>query len=97
MLAAMTYGVLPTQEEFNEAFEACVDGRYSISFGYSDSQALDGFKLGDGEYTATELWDAITEIVNSEHDPITVSEDDRKNAAMDVVSCILDTLGFEWI
>jgi hypothetical protein len=157
---SLTYGVLPSREEFDSAFEREVSGDYHITLGHTDSEACEGFRLGDGEWSADQLWQAITEIVNAEPDAITVSEDSewedvyqvfypgtdrafveigpdesdliewaqrfcehhvthvevarqalafasaygevghdftRKDAAMDVVSCILDTLGFEWI
>ena len=67
---------MPTIEEFESAFEAeCPRGIYAIRLGHSDSRAMDGFKLGDGDYTATELYSACVEIVNSAADSITVSED----------------------
>jgi len=158
---SMTYGQLPTREEFDAAFERGVPGnRYRISLSHSDAMACDGFSLGDGEWTADQLWHAITEIVNFPGDEITVSDDEtwedvyqvlyrgtdrapieigpdesdliawaqkfcqhhvthveiarqalnfaaaygevghdfsRHESAMDLVSSILDTLGFEWI
>lgn len=163
---SMTYGQLPSREEFDAAFEREVPGGYRITLGHSDAQACEGFNLGDSEWSADALWDAINQIVDSPSDAITVSEDDewedvyqvfypgtdrapveigpdeteliewaarfrqgsecnsyscssietarqalnfaaayggvgrdftRRDAAMDLVSCILDTLGFEWI
>jgi hypothetical protein len=157
----MTYGTLPSWEEFQAAFDREVAGtKYHITLSQSDAEACEGFMLGDGAWTAEELWHAITEIANSPGDEITVSEDDewedvyqvfyhgthhapveigpdesdliewaqrfcdhhvthvelarealnfaaaygevghdfsRQESAMELVSSILDTLGFEWI
>jgi len=158
---SMTYGQLPTREEFDAAFEAEVTGsKYRIVLSDSDAESCEGFGLGDGEWTADQLWRAICEITNYTGDEITVSEDEtwedvyqvfypgtdrphieigpdeleliewaqrfcehhvthveiarealnfasaygevghdftRQESAMDLVSSILDTLGFEWI
>ena len=158
---SMTYGQLPSREEFDAAFTQEVQsGRYRITLSHGDSRACDGFQLGDGAWTAEELWSAIIEIVNDPGDEITVSDDEtwedvyqvfypgtdrapieigpdeselmewaqrfcehhvthveiarealdfaaaygqvgndftRRDIAMDLVSSILDTLGFEWI
>jgi len=158
---SMTYGQLPMREEFDAAFEREVTGtRYRITLSHSDAESCEGFSIGDGEWTAEQLWRAICEIVSHAGDEITVSEDDnwedvyqvfypgtdrapieigpdeseliewaqrfcehhvthvgiarealnfasaygevghdctRQESAMDLVSGILDTLGFEWI
>jgi hypothetical protein len=157
---SLTYGQLPSREEFDAAFEREVHGSYRITLSRSDSDACEGFDIGDGEWTAEQLWRAINQIVDFPGDEITVSEDDewedvyqvfypgtdrapveigpdeseliewaqqfcehhvthveiarqalnyaaaygevghdftRRDAAMDLVSSILDTLGFEWI
>jgi hypothetical protein len=157
----LTYGQLPSREQFDSAFEREVHGRvYRITLSHTDAETCDGFILGDGEWSADELWKAINQIVEFPGDAITVSEDDewedvyrvfypgtdrafveigpdesdliewaqrfcehpvthvqiarealafaaaygevgrdftRHDAATDLVSCILDTLGFEWI
>jgi hypothetical protein len=73
----MTYGQLPSREDFEAAFEREVPGSgYRISLSSSDARACDGFKLGDGEWTADELWNAISEIANFPGDEITISEDE---------------------
>lgn len=99
---SMTYGVLPTREQFSEAFDReCPRGQYNIRLGASDSRTVDGFKLGDGDWTESQLWDAIQEIVNASQvapDEETQSEYyARIDLAMDLVSSIMSTLGFEWI
>jgi hypothetical protein len=52
-----------------------VSGEYRITLSQSDSRACDGFNLGDGEWTADELWSAICQIVDCPGDEITVFED----------------------
>jgi hypothetical protein len=158
---SMTYGQLPTREEFDAAFESETEGgSYRIALGPSDAESCEGFSIGDGEWTADQLWRAISEIVSYPGDEITVSEDEnwedvyqvfypgtdrapieigpdesdliewaqrfcehhvthveiarealnfaaayggvghdfsRQESAMDLVSGIFDTLGFEWI
>jgi hypothetical protein len=158
---SMTYGELPSWEEFDAAFDREVPkGKYRITLSHSDARACDGFILGDGEWTAADLWRAIGQIVNDAGDEITVSESEewedvyhvlfpgtdrtpveigpdeceliewaqrfcenhvthvqvarealnyaaaygeighdfnRRDAAMDLVSSILETLGIEWI
>ena len=156
----LTYGQLPSREEFDSAFDREVQGKYRITLSQSDAKACEGFNLGDGEWSAEELWHAVNQVVDFAGDAITVSEDDewedvyqvfypgtdrarveigpdeseliewaqrfcehhithveiarealnfaavygevgrdfsRREAAMDLVSSILETLGFEWI
>src|ERR1039458_7602776 len=155
----LTYGQLPSREEFDSAFDREVQGKYRITLSQSDAKACEGFNLGDGEWSAEELWHAINLVVDFPGDEITASEDDesenvyqifypgtdrapveigpdepeliewakrfcehhithveiarealnfaaayggvghdftRRDAAMDLVSSILETLGFEW-
>lgn len=74
---SMTYGILPTREAFDAAFEAECPNGYRITLGRSDSDACEGFKLGDGQWSADDLWSAIGEIVASKGDTIAVSEDEE--------------------
>lgn len=74
MTQSMTYATLPTRERFDDAFDAECPNGYRISLGSSDSRACDGFRLGDGTWTADQLWDAINEIISFGGDDITVSE-----------------------
>lgn len=95
---SMTYGVMPTQEQFQAAFDQeCPKGVYRIrNLSVSDSVAVADFQLGDGDWTALQLWEAINEI---DHFQPGAEEglQRRHDSAMDLVSSILDTLGFEWI
>src|SRR5260370_34728316 len=75
---SMTYGQLPSHEEFDAAFDREVEGgKYRIMLSHSDAEACEGFALGDGKWTAEGLWQAIGEIVNHPGDEITVSEDEE--------------------
>lgn len=99
---SMTYGTMPTFGDFETAFDAeCPRGTYAITLGSSDSRAMDGFKLGDGEWSTRPLYDACQEIVNaSQVAPIGAHQSryyEKFDAAMDLVSSIMGTLGFEWI
>ncbi len=93
----MTYGVMPTLEQFQEAFDReCPKGTYNIQLARSDSAAVEDFKLGDGDWTALQLWEAINEIVHFQPGYEQAAKW-RHDQVMDLVSSILDTLGFEWI
>jgi hypothetical protein len=73
---SLTYGQLPSQAEYEAAFEREVPGgKYRIALGHCDAQACEGFALGDGEWSADALWRAISEIFAHPGDEITVSED----------------------
>ncbi len=94
---SMTYGVMPTFEDFERAFnEECPRGRYSIVLGSSDNRAADGFRLGDGEWTATDLYSACVEIADVWHAE-RCTDETVTDVALGLVCSILDTLGFEWI
>ena len=97
MTIYMTYGTMPMFEEFESAFDARHPrGRYSIVLGSSHSRAVDGFKLGDGEWRARELYDACREITST-WGAERCTDETATDAALDLVASILDTLGFEWI
>jgi hypothetical protein len=74
---SMTYGQLPSREDFDAAVTRELQGgTYRITLSHSDSESIAGFALGDGEWTAEALWSAICEIVNFPGDKITVSKDE---------------------
>ena len=75
---SLTYGQLPSREEFDAAFDReCQGGKYRIRLGHSDAEACEGFILGGGKWTAEQLWQALCEIANHPGDEITVSEDEE--------------------
>ncbi len=96
-MKSMTYGVMPSHEDFDAAFERECPNGYNITLGASDSKAVDGFKLGDGCWTADQLWDAVNEIVTHWATDTNDEAGDLQDTRVDLVSCILGTLGFEWI
>lgn len=107
-----TFGELPAREEFSALWEARDEagelrgGRYHITLGRSDSEALERYQLGDGAYTESELYSALAEIV-SDPEPWDLIDDpegremhrsyERHDEAMSFVSSILETLGMEWV
>lgn len=103
-MKSLTYGILPTAEEFRLAFEReCPDGKYAITLGRSDSKALMAFRLCDGAFHYWDLWDAINEVVNvhelgpEELKDVPHEAEGMDETRMSLVSGILQTLGFEWI
>lgn len=98
----MTYGTLPTYEEFEAAFDdQCPRGTYNIMLGSSDAQACENFKLGDGRWTCRALYEACQEIVEASQ--VAPASDEQSeyykalDVAMSLVSGVMITLGFEWV
>lgn len=79
-MRSMTYGKLPTQGEFDAAFDAEVHGKYRIR---NDA------RMGNVDLTASELWAEVYKA--------TREWEEGDDAAGDWASCVLSTLGFEWI
>ena len=104
-MQTMTYGIMPAFDDFEKAFDReCPRGSYAIRLNSSDSRACDPFKLGDGDWNARELYDACVQVVTAEpleddYDTAKAYRDALKqyDAVLDLVSSIMDTLGFEWI
>lgn len=96
-MQSMTYGVMPTSEQFQEAFDReCPSGTFSIRMNGRDAGVTANFLIGDGDWTALQLWEAINEI--SHYQPgADEAAKYRHDAAMNLVSSILDILGFEWV
>ncbi len=93
MRKSMTYGVLPTREEFDTAFEQVspLTGRFRFS---NDP------RVGTVELTCSELWREIGK-AHDEWYAAGVSDADRNTASEDAAgqwcSDVLGVLGFEWI
>lgn len=88
MRKSMTFGEMPTREEFGEAFETeCPNGEYRISLASSDAAACEGTRLGTDSYTESQLWDVISEVMAMGPDDITitVSEDEETEKAYQVI------------
>lgn len=107
-----TWGELPTRDEFQSLWDARDDagelrgGLYRITLSRSDSEAVERYGMGEGSYTAQELYRSLLEVVNDPEpwDLVDVPEDrttyrcyERHEQAMNLVSSILETLGMEWI
>jgi len=87
-MVSMTYGTLPTQDEFLRAFANEVEGtRYRIRAGLSDRRIID-----DGDYTSAELWVEVQKLTYRWLHGQPFAEQ-----AGNLASAILETLGFEWI
>jgi hypothetical protein len=94
-MQSMTYGAMPSRDEFTSAFDReCPDG-YEIQLNRTDSRAVEGFRLDDGSLSESDLWFALREI--NDADPREFGDCEQHERAMDVVSSIMFTLGFEWI
>ena len=98
MNKTMTYGQLPTKEQFYQAFESKVDGElYSVKAGpchdLFESVGGSGLDCPAGcsrEYDKETLWRLVNELTS-------IWEDEMDDSAGDDVSSILTTLGFEWV
>lgn len=79
----MTYGQMPTREEFDAAFEEiCPDGYFK--FGNDPI-------YGDSWVTASDLWAKMNSIMESAIAP------DEDAEQVDWVGDVLNVLGFEWV
>lgn len=95
-MTSMTYGDLPTREAFDAAWEAEGLDSYRVRLNSRDSDALDWacpeFAVA-GPWEADELWEILTGLTAcwESGDPY------AGDAAGDLASSILTTLGFEWV
>lgn len=79
----MTWGTLPPQDEFEQAFDGKVNGlKYKIKAGAASQPEW----FPEGEYTSDELYELIGKMSK-------IPDEEQQNFASD----ILGTLGFEWI
>lgn len=90
----MTYGVLPSQDDFIAAFiedEECEDG--TCTFGNDP-------RVGNCDLTANELWDELSEAheeySTGKKNSTELSEKEIEEAG-DWCSMVLYSFGFEWI
>lgn len=89
-MQSMTYGVLPTEEEFTEA--------------YNDSELIDGMfhfgndqRLGNCELNCTELWKEVCKAHSEYVQGTGCLRTEDSETAGDWCSLVLSCLGFEWI
>ena len=88
-MKSMTYGKVPSQSEFQEAFrnECGIGGHFPIRSG-----ALRNIPM-DGDWKEDELWEKINQVCRSFHNGDTSIDDEELSICGDV----LQILGFEWI
>lgn len=94
---SLTYGVLPSREEFDAAFDEEVPGgSFEIMSGELMGSRL---PVPDGGYSADELWDVLEGIVGSDTlwDGVDQEPGPEDEAGLQFASNILSVLGFEWI
>jgi hypothetical protein len=85
-MISLTFGVMPTREQFAECFSREVPGGvYRIR-----NDKL----MGDADFDEQELWDEINEHVSAPDWLNTLGDD---TSIESLISCILYTLGIEWI
>lgn len=92
-MKAMTYGTLPDETEFEDAFteRALDEGGYSYDLRGEDADAAEaaGIDTSAVNLDADELYEVIKKL--------TEAWEDGNDAAGDLASGFLSTLGFEWI
>ena len=91
---SLTYGNLPTREQFEKAFIATdTTGNRVFAFGNDP-------RVGTCELTCDELWTEVckaTEEFNSDWDGIHTSDLAAKESSGDWASAVLGCIGIEWI
>lgn len=87
----MTFGVMPSREEFDAAWGDVAGGDERFSFG--NDPRVGNCQLGSGE-----LWDELQR-ARAEYDAVDGSSDDggEPESAGDWCSSVLGCLGFEWV
>ena len=92
-MKSMTYGTLPSFEEFGMAFDnECPNGTFSLTLSRADSRAADGTRIGDGNYSDIDLYTGVKELMRK-----WAAGGEQSEAAGDLASAILFTLGFRWV
>ena len=81
-IRSMTYGVMPSREEFSEAFGD------EVYFAFGNDP-----RVGTAKLTEDELWDELQKALAVYEE----SDYPYSEAAGDWVSTVLDVLGFEWV
>jgi len=94
-MQTMTYGIMPSKDDFTAAFNRECSNGYKIELNSRDSNAVEEFNLGNGTWSCDDLWFALHEI--NDTDPGQFQNDAMMERALDLVSSILFTLGFEWV
>lgn len=85
-MRTLTYGVLPTREEFETAFDQYVPG---IRFEFDNDP-----RVGTCELTASELWQELEDAVGAWE---SARYHKTREAAGQWCSAVLSVLGFKWV
>lgn len=89
----MTFGTMPTKEEFLAAFRAIVGtGKYKIVAGATDAEVMPS-----GNYDAEELFALVSRLSDISNRDNGETTDDHAELAGSCASAILSTLRFEWV
>lgn len=88
----LTYGKMPGFREFNHAFDDLTEDNdfvYTIKLGRTDAKAAEGTYITDGQLKTAELYEGVQQLIKKWKK--------GNEAAGDLASGILITLGFEWV
>lgn len=86
----LTYGVLPTKEQFEEQYVKTLGSDCNIY------KVRNCKTVGNQDYTITALWGTINLFYNRAERDIRI-DSIKANEYSDWISCVLETLGIEWI
>jgi hypothetical protein len=93
---SMTFGTMPTKEEFLCAFYMLVG---TSVYHIKNSPYFENHAIQSGEYSAQELYNEVNRcanLYNDENDGTEYAQKQAEEAGL-MASCILQTLRFEWV
>ena len=85
-MQTMTYGVMPSREAFEAAFDRAEAFAGKLTFSFGNDK-----RVGTCEMTCSELWEELCEAHREWEQGASNDE------AGDWCSAVLGTLGFEWV
>lgn len=98
MRKSMTYGTLPSREEFETAFDALFDSDDSrVTHGAARFTFTNDPRVGTCMLTANELWCELEKAQKEWYDWTSTRTEVAAEAAGQWCSDVLGILGFEWI
>ncbi len=83
MRMRLTYGVLPSKEEYEKAFDAIMADSASKLFSFGNCS-----RMGTTSVTSEELWNELD---------MATGESESTEASLDWASCVLYVLEIEWV
>lgn len=84
----LTYGHLPTREQFDQQWNAVMESKTEYRFG-------NDYRMGDDELTQNELWRELLRASVEYHEVDPMLDDSER--AGDWISAVLYTLLIEWV